>query len=68
MINQSLVLSLSLKTQEQEDKQLYLKVDKKLGMVAHTCNPSYLVGRVREDHGLRPTWANSSQDFISTNG
>jgi hypothetical protein len=27
------------------------------GMVAPTCNLSYLGGRDWEDHGLRPNWA-----------
>jgi hypothetical protein len=29
---------------------------------SHTCNPSYSGGRNQEDHGLKPDWANSSQD------
>jgi hypothetical protein len=29
---------------------------------AHTCNPSYLGGRDQEDHSLKPTQANGSQD------
>jgi hypothetical protein len=33
--------------------------------MAHVCDPSYLGGRDREDHGLRPAWANSLQDPIS---
>jgi hypothetical protein len=33
--------------------------------VAHPCNPSYSGGRGQEDHGLKPFWANSSQDPIS---
>jgi hypothetical protein len=33
-------------------------------LVAHTCNPSYLGGRVQEDRGSKPTWANSLQDPI----
>jgi hypothetical protein len=32
---------------------------------AHAYNPSYLGGRDQEDRGLKPTWANSSQDPIS---
>jgi hypothetical protein len=32
--------------------------------VAHACNPSYSRGRVKEDHGLKPAWANSSQELI----
>jgi hypothetical protein len=32
---------------------------------AHTCNPSYSGGRDQEDHGSKPTWANSSQDPVS---
>jgi hypothetical protein len=32
--------------------------------VAHICNLSYLVGWDGEDCGLRPAWANSSQDSI----
>jgi hypothetical protein len=28
--------------------------------VAHACNPSYSGGRDQEDHGLKPTRANSS--------
>jgi hypothetical protein len=40
------------------------------GKAAHTCHPSYLGGWDREDWGLRPAPANSSQDLISkiTNG
>jgi hypothetical protein len=34
-------------------------------LVAHACNPSYSGGRDKEDHGLKPAWANSSQDAIS---
>jgi hypothetical protein len=33
--------------------------------VAHTCNPNYLGGWNWEDHGSRPAWAKSLQDFIS---
>jgi hypothetical protein len=33
--------------------------------VAHACNSSYSGGRDQEDHSLKPTWANSSQDPIS---
>jgi hypothetical protein len=33
--------------------------------VSHTFNPSYLGGRDQEDHSLKPTWANSSQNSIS---
>jgi hypothetical protein len=32
------------------------------GMVAHTCNSSYLGSWDQEDRGLRPAQANSSQD------
>jgi hypothetical protein len=32
-------------------------IRKKLGLVAHTCNPSYL-----EDYGLKPDWAKSLWD------
>jgi hypothetical protein len=32
--------------------------------VAHTCNPSYSGSRDQEDCGLKPAWANSSQDPI----
>jgi hypothetical protein len=32
---------------------------------AHACNPSYSGGRNQEDHGLKPTQANSSQDPIT---
>jgi hypothetical protein len=35
------------------------------GTYGHACNPSYSGGREQEDHGLKPTWANSSQDPIS---
>jgi hypothetical protein len=35
--------------------------------VAHSCNPSYSGGRDQEDCGLKPAWANSSQDPISKN-
>jgi hypothetical protein len=37
-----------------------------LGAVAHASNPSYSGGRDGEVCGLRPAWAKSSQDFIST--
>jgi hypothetical protein len=33
-----------------------------LGMVADTCNPSYLGSCYQEDSGSRPVGANSSQD------
>jgi hypothetical protein len=33
-------------------------------LVAHAYNPSYSGGRDQEDHGLKPAWANSSQDPI----
>jgi hypothetical protein len=32
--------------------------------VANVCNLSYLGGRDQENHGLKPAWANSSQDPI----
>jgi hypothetical protein len=32
-------------------------------LVTCTCNPSYLRGRDQEDHGSKPTWANSLQDL-----
>jgi hypothetical protein len=32
--------------------------------VAQVCNPSYWEGRDQEDHGLKPTRANSLQDPI----
>jgi hypothetical protein len=32
--------------------------------VAHACNSSYLGGWDQEAHGLRPAWANRSQDPI----
>jgi hypothetical protein len=35
--------------------------------VAQACNPSYLGGRDWEDNSLRPAWAKSLQDPISTN-
>jgi hypothetical protein len=35
--------------------------------VAHAYDPSYLGGRDQEDCGLKPAWANSSQDSISKN-
>jgi hypothetical protein len=35
------------------------KNEKRLGLVIHTCNPSYLGGRDWEDCGLRPAWAKS---------
>jgi hypothetical protein len=40
----------------------------KLEMVAPVCNPSHLGGGNREDQGLRPDWAKSLQNYISTNG
>jgi hypothetical protein len=33
--------------------------------VAYVYNPSYSRGRDQEDQGLKPAWANSSQDPIS---
>jgi hypothetical protein len=33
-----------------------------LSVVAQACNPSHLGGRDQEDHGLRSSWAKSSQD------
>jgi hypothetical protein len=33
-------------------------------MVAHTCNPSYSGDSDKEDHNLKPAWANSFQDTI----
>jgi hypothetical protein len=30
--------------------------------LAHACNPSYLGGWNKEDHGSKPAWANSSLD------
>jgi hypothetical protein len=33
--------------------------------VAHACNPSYSAGRDQENHGSKPTQANSSRDLIS---
>jgi hypothetical protein len=33
-------------------------------LVALACNPSYSGGRDQEDCGLKPAWANSSQDPI----
>jgi hypothetical protein len=38
-----------------------------LGTVAHTCNPSYLVGGDWEVWGSSPAWAKTSWDSISTN-
>jgi hypothetical protein len=35
-----------------------------LGPMAHACNPSYSGVRGQEDHGLKPAWANSSQDCL----
>jgi hypothetical protein len=35
-----------------------------LVLVAHVCNPRYSGGRDQEDHGLKPTQANSSRDSI----
>jgi hypothetical protein len=32
--------------------------------VAHGLNPSYSRGRDRENHSLKPAWANSAQDPI----
>jgi hypothetical protein len=37
-----------------------------LGVVAHSCNPSYSGGgREQGDHGLNPAWANTLRDLIS---
>jgi hypothetical protein len=38
-----------------------------LASMAHTCNPNYSEGRDQEDHGLKPTCANSSGDPILKN-
>jgi hypothetical protein len=38
-----------------------------MGVMAHTCNLSYLGGRDLKDHDLRPVWSKSSQDPISIN-
>jgi hypothetical protein len=34
-------------------------------LVAHAFNPSYSGGRDQKDYGLKPVWANSSQDPAS---
>jgi hypothetical protein len=34
-------------------------------LVAHACNPSSSGGRDQENYGLKPAWANGSQDPIS---
>jgi hypothetical protein len=47
------------------EKALYKKL--RPGTEAHTYNPSYLGGKNQEDQGLRPAWAKSLQDHISTN-
>jgi hypothetical protein len=38
---------------------------KRLVLVTHTCNPSYLGGRDQEDHRSKQAWANSSQNPVS---
>jgi hypothetical protein len=35
-----------------------------MGVVAHTCNPSYSGDRDEEDRGLKPAWEKSLQDPI----
>jgi hypothetical protein len=35
------------------------------GAMAHACNPNHSGGRDQEDHGSKPTQANSLQDPIS---
>jgi hypothetical protein len=40
-------------------------VKKEPGEVAHACNHSYLGGRDQEDHSLKPSQTNNSQDPIS---
>jgi hypothetical protein len=36
------------------------------GAVAKACNPIYSEGGDQEDHSLKPSWAKSLQDPIST--
>jgi hypothetical protein len=43
------------------------KKENQLGVVVETYNPSYLGSGGWEDSSLRPAWAKSSQDSISTN-
>jgi hypothetical protein len=51
-----------------KESQEYTKMEKHgWAPVAHAFNPSSSGGRGQEDHGLRPAWANSSQDAILTN-
>jgi hypothetical protein len=33
--------------------------ERRLGAVAHACNPSYSKGRHWEDHGSRPAWGDN---------
>jgi hypothetical protein len=55
------------KSKEEDTWEKRSKVCMWLGMVAHTCNPSYLGGRHWEDHGLRPAWVKSYWDPIPNN-
>jgi hypothetical protein len=41
-----------------------IKIISSWALVAHACNPRYSRGRDQEDQGLKPAWANSSQDPI----
>jgi hypothetical protein len=42
-------------------------ISKGLGMVVHTCNPSYLRSRDQEDCGSKPARAKSKQELIPIN-
>jgi hypothetical protein len=44
---------------------MYIKKQHSQAPVTHVCNLSYSGDRDQEDHGSKPTWANSLQDPIS---
>jgi hypothetical protein len=48
-------------------RKMQLNTTLSLGMVANTCNPSYLGEGDLENWGLKPAWAKISGNFISTN-
>jgi hypothetical protein len=50
-------------------QQIFLEaIGDKNEIKTHHCNPRSLGGRYREDHGLMPSGAKSSQYPISSNG
>jgi hypothetical protein len=49
----------NLKKERKSITAYSIKGDLGLGVVVHTCNPSYLGGRGWEDLSSRPAWAKS---------